>query len=242
MLCLAIGKQRAVRRRLGETARSTDGVHNQIALHGRLGAVQLVPTQGRDDNLSLLVALVRNKPTRRLGKEVHGNGDDERKDDLEGNREAPGELSGTVGSAVVDPVRHARAEGDDTTLDADEQTAVGRARTLGLVGWDGGRVDTVTDSHDDTAHDKLGKGVGVNLGRDLDDDTTEHNQTARDDGTATSKEITAGQDAHGTEQTANLVDGCCETLHCRIVLGRGEEVVERRCRDDTAHDTGVAAR
>ena len=34
-----------------------------------------------------------------------------------------------------------------------------------------------------------------------------------------------------------LIDGSNEALHCRIVLGRWEEVVERWSGDDTRHYT-----
>lgn len=132
MLRLAVRHERLDRGRLlSHKARCADRVENDVALLHRVDAVDLVASQRCDDALSLLGAVVSEQPTRTLGQPDHGNADTEREEALEGDRETPDEVAGAVGRAVVDPVRHQRAESDDATLDTDQEAAVGRFAALG---------------------------------------------------------------------------------------------------------------
>lgn len=81
------------------------------------------------------------EPARRLGKLHHHNEDNGSEDDLESDRESPDEGSGTIGTAIVDPVGYQRSDGDVAALNADEFASVVRLTALGLVGRDSRCVD-----------------------------------------------------------------------------------------------------
>lgn len=219
----------------GET-RGADGVEDDVTLLLGLDAVDLVAADGSNGGLGVLVPLVSEQPSGGLGQPDHGDADNEAKDALEGNGEAPDEVIGAVGGAVVDPVGDQSSEGDNTTLNADEQTTVARLGALGLVGGDSGSVDAVADAGDGAADDELGELVLALDAGALNDDTDNHDPAAEDHGATTTEQITVGEDEHGAQQATNLVDGSDETLHGRV-LGRGEVVVEDVAIDDTRHDS-----
>lgn len=111
---------------LAITTRGTERIDNEVALEHSLGASLFVTTDGGDDAVSFRLALVAQKPSRRLGKEHHGEDDEHGEDDLEGNRETPDKVIRPVGSTVVEPVGDQCTESDDTTFDTDQKSSIGR--------------------------------------------------------------------------------------------------------------------
>ena len=109
-----------------------------------------------------------------------------------------------------------------------------------MVGWDGGGVDAVADTGNDSTDDELGE-LSVSLdGRDLDDDPDNHDKPSDNHGFPSAEEITTGEDADGAEKAADFVDGGDETLHGGA-LGLGEVVLELGGGDDAAHDALIVA-
>ncbi|KAI6752019.1 hypothetical protein HG531_006715 [Fusarium graminearum] len=211
VLCLSTGEQSLDGGALlSSETRSTDGVDNSVALSTGLVTVNLKASDGGDDLFGFFVAVVNDKT----------------ENDLEGNGKTPGEVLGTVGAAVVDPVGDEGTKGNDTTFDTNKKTSVGGGGTLSLVGRDSRSVDTVTDTGDCSTNDELSKSRVALHGGDLDDDTENHDPTAQDHSPSTAEQITDPENEHGTEQTSNLVDGSDKALH-GAVLCLGEVVMER---------------
>lgn len=67
---------------------------------------------------------MRKKPSRRLGQSCHEDDDDEGKDNLEGNREAPGQVGRAVAATVINPVSDERADSDVATFNTDDFASV----------------------------------------------------------------------------------------------------------------------
>lgn len=102
-----------------------------------------------------------------------------------------------------------------------------------MIRRDGGGVDSVAHAGDGAADDELRQRGRVSLRGHLDDDAEDHDAAAHHHGPSAAEEVAKGEDEDGAEQTSDLVDGGHETLHCGVVLGGGEEVVECRGSDDT---------
>jgi len=105
--------------------------------------------------------VVGKEPARRLRQLGHHDDDDDREDALESDRESPGEVVGAVETSVVDPVSDQRANGDVTTLNADDLSTVLRAAALSLVSRDGRGVDTVSNTSDASSNDELRSSTAV---------------------------------------------------------------------------------
>lgn len=101
-----------------------------------------------------------------------------------------------------------------------------------MIRRDGGGVDPVAHPGDGAADDELCQRSRVSLRGHLDDDAEDHDAAAHHHGSSAAEEVAKGEDEDGAEQASDLVDGGHETLHCGVVLGGGEEVVERRGSDD----------
>lgn len=237
VLCLAVGEESLVWRRLGKATGSANAVHDNVPLDGRLRRVQLITPKRGDDDFSLLVTLVGQEPTGRLGQEPHGNGNDEGEDDLEGDGESPGKLGWAVRCSIVDPVCHTGAEGDDTTLDTDKKSTVRSLTALGLVGRNCRGIYPIANTHHYSANDELCEWRSVVLRSDLDDDTAEHDYAAEDNGTPSPEQVAHTENEHGSHQASYLVNSGHKALHGRVVPGGHKQVVEGRCGDDAAHDT-----
>lgn len=237
VLCTATGEESLDGSALLATeARGADGVDNKVNLLLGLGAVDIEATDGSDDGGGLFVSLMGEKPSRRLGEPDHGDAKNETKEDLESNGESPDEVIRTVRRTIVDPVGDEGTKGNDTTLDTDEKTSVGGLAALGLIGRDGGGVDTVSDTGDDTTDDELGELAAALDSSDLDNNTEDHNGTTEDHGASSTDKITKSENEHGTEQATDFVNGSDETSHS-LVLTLGEEFDKGGSRDNTRHNT-----
>lgn len=113
---------------------------------------------------------------------------------------------------------------------------------LGLIGWDGRRVDAVANTGDASSDNELGSSTvgGRNRG-DLDNDTDDHDHGTEEDALAATKLVTKDEDEASTEEATASVDGDDEALVGRVAVDLGESLDESRGRDDTAHDTLVVA-
>ena len=90
-------------------------------------------------------------------------------------------------------------------------------------------------------------------GRDLDDDTENHDDSADNNCSPSSNPIAKGQDEDGTKEATytisaepaahvkmlphtNFIDGSHEALPCRVALCLWEVIVEWVSRDDSRHN------
>lgn len=229
-------KQVAVASTLGNTS-SFDGLDDQLLLQLSLGGVDLSTTKGSQNVLTLVDLTTGDEVAGRVGHVVHSDDDNNTEDDLEGNGETPGEVGGTVGGTEVDPVGDGCTNGNNTTLDTDEQATVAGAGALSLVSGNSGGVHAVTDTSDDTTEHELEQGNVSDESSDLNNDTNNHNSTTQHHHATTTNPVCGEQGEHGTEQTTSLVDGSNQSLHSRVSLGSSEYIVEVIGTNDTRHHT-----
>lgn len=88
---------------------------------------------------------MREQPSRRFRKSGSEDDDDNGESALERNGEAPDHVTGSVKTAIIDPVSDQRANGNVTTLNADELASVVSVTALCLVCRDSRSVDSVTN-------------------------------------------------------------------------------------------------
>lgn len=215
----------------------SNGLLDGLNLGHDLGGVAGSTVETSKNSLSLFTTIVCEEPTRRLGKLHHHDENDGSKDNLESDGESPNKGVRAIGTAIVDPVSDQRSDGDVTALDADELSTVVRLTALGLVGRDGGGVDTVSDTSDCSTDDELGCGATAGGdSSDLDNDTDNHDDSTEEDGVATTETVTEVEDEESTEEATDSVDGDNKTLVC-LVENLGEVFCESGSGDDTGHDT-----
>ena len=111
--------------------------------------------EGGQNLQSLLVVSPHDKPTRGLGQHQSTDHHSDGEDNLESDGETPLDRRVDVGKTEIDPVGDKGTDGDDSTLEADEETAVMGARALGLPDGDSSRVHAVAETGNDTADDEL---------------------------------------------------------------------------------------
>lgn len=179
----------------------SDGVNDQLLLELGLVVVDLPTTQGGKHVLTLLDAVFGDEVTGGVGKEPHADDDDETEEDLESNGETPHQVLVTEVGTVVNPVGNRSTDGNDTTLDTDEQTTVASLGALGLVGRDSGSVHAVTDTGDDTTNEELQKRNVTGIRGDLNDDTDNHDNGTGEDHPFTSSLVTEEEREHSAHQT-----------------------------------------
>ena len=112
-----------------------------------------------DDVDSLLVSLFAEKPSGRLGEEQGSHDENDAKDDLEGDGEAPRQVVGTIRCTVVNPVCKHGTESNDASFDTDEETPVGGPAAFCLISGDGRRVHSISNSSDCSSDNELGCSV-----------------------------------------------------------------------------------
>ena len=149
-------------------------VQNDGLLQLNLWIIDRLGREGSNDSFTFLVTLTDEQPAWRLRKDSQTSDDENAEDDLESNWETPSEIRGTVRGTEVDPVGDESTDSHCTALDTDEETTVGRARTFGLIGRDGGSVHSVSNSGDDSTDTELGQWNVATEGSDLDQDADDH--------------------------------------------------------------------
>lgn len=177
-------------------------VNDNVLLGLSLAVIDLNTLEGSNDPLTLGNLVMGNEPARRLGQVVHADNDDNTEENLEGDRETPHQVLRAEVGTVIDPVGNHGTNGDNTTFNTDEQTTVLGVRALSLVGGDGGSVHAVADTSDNTAEDELQQRDLVGNGRDLDDDTDNHDNGTPDDHPTTTHPVTEEEGPDGTKETA----------------------------------------
>lgn len=187
---------------------------------GELGVDEdLIGTFTHQTNQNLtgfLLATLENEPTGGFGQEHDETQDDRSKEDLESERESPGDLIG-IGKhqTEINPVTDRDTASDHRTLDHDQlATAVGLA-AFGLPGGDGGRVDTIAKTSDQTTDDQLGELVRGTL----QDSTDAHDEGTEEDGLATTQHVTDPDGRNRTGETSQIVRGNRDTLTSRLSAG-----------------------
>jgi hypothetical protein len=113
---------------------------------------------------------------------------------------------------------------------------------LSLPCWDGRGVDTVADTSDASSDDKLSSRTTSNGdGRDLDNDTDDHDYCTQKDTVAASELVTNLEDQAGTQEATDRVDGDNEAFVSAVSVYFRESLDEGGRGDDTAHDTLVVS-
>lgn len=75
-------------------------------------------------------------------------------------------------------------------------------RTFCLICWDGGSVDSISNSGYDSTDNELSVWLMTSEAGDLDDGTDGHDDSSRDDGFATSEHIATPYYTDSTQETA----------------------------------------
>lgn len=133
-------------------------LQHQLLLQLGLVVMDLTAIQRSQHILTLLHTVLRDEVPRRVRQIPHPDDNENAKENLEGNREPPNQVRRTMVRAKVNPVRDHGSNGNDTTLDANEQATVMRLRTFRLIRGDGRGVHTIADARDDSPEEELQKG------------------------------------------------------------------------------------
>lgn len=193
----------------------------------------------------LLVVTSHDEPAWRLGQHQSTDRDQHGEEDLQSNGETPLHGAVDVRETEIDPVGDEGTDGDNGTLEADEETTVVGARTLRLPDGNRGRVHTVTQTGDDTTDDELAQTPLVTERSRRDNGTDNHEKTTSDQERRASNALTKHEGEDGTEETTQFVtrrDGTTEDRDMRLLGGvvdgqRGELLGEFGTGDDTGHQT-----
>lgn len=205
-----------------------------------------------EDIAGLVVMAFGDEPPGGLGQHESTGRRDQSKDDLEGHGEPPLDRSFDVGETKVDPVGNERADGNDGTLEADEETSVMGARAFRLPDGDRGRVHAISKAGNDTAHDELAQTPLRTESSDRDNGADGHDDAASDHQTSAADPVAKQEGEDCAEETADLVagrDGAAEDgdvlgVRAARALGdveNGELFGELGTRDDTGHQALVVA-
>jgi hypothetical protein len=161
-------------------------------------------TQSSQDNKRLIFLPLQDQPPRTLRKTEHDSQNNQGKDDLECDREAPRDGGGLQeGECEIQPVTDTDTTSDKSTLDHDKLTTAMRFRTFRLPRWHRGCVETISNTGDDTTDDKVREFES----RALQSSTDNHDCRSNEDSLATSQNVTNPDTRYGTAETADIV-GC----------------------------------
>jgi len=128
---------------------------HEVVISEHILRVDGAVVEGSQHLQGLLVVSPHNKPTRGLGHHQTTGGDTDREENLECDGETPLDRRVDVGKTEIDPVGDEGTDGDDGTLEANEETTVMGARALGLPDGDRRSVHAVTKTGNDTADHEL---------------------------------------------------------------------------------------
>ena len=186
---------------LAQSTRSIDRINNELLLELSLRVINFPATKGSKNRLSFADLTLRDKVTRGVRKVDHSDNDNDTEDDLESNGETPHQVVGTEVSTKVDPVGDSGTDGNDTTLNTDQQTTIASLGALGLIRRDGRGVHAVSNTGDNTSEEELKKRDLVRHGGNLNDHTNNHDRGARNDHPATTGAVTEDESEDGTNKT-----------------------------------------
>lgn len=157
-----------------------------------------------------MLVTLENQPAGRLRKIHDRRQNDHREDDLEGNRESPGDGAGIQKrESKIQPVADADATGDQRAFNHDELSAAMRLGAFRLPSGNGRSVQAVADSGDDTTDDEVWQFECASH----DDGPDHHDRGTQKDGLAAAEQITQEDTHDGPNEAADIVRGYGNT--CR---------------------------
>lgn len=230
------------------------GLH-EVVVGEHVLAIDRAVVERSQDFKGFLVVTAHDEPTGRLGQHKSTGSDADGEDNLERDRESPLNRGVDVRKTKVNPVGNEGTDGNDGTLEADEETPVVRTRTLRLPHGDGSSVHTVSETRDNTANDELTKTPVRAEGSSRDHSTENHQKATSHQQRCAANALTEHQGEDSTEETTQLVtsgdstteDGDMGRVALLGVAGRnrnigrqrGELLSELGTGDDTRHQTLV---
>lgn len=130
---------------LGTLSSLQVGLH-EVKVGEHLLAIDGTVVEGSQDLQGLLIVTLHDEPTRGLRQHESSATDTDGKDDLECDGESPLDRGVDIGETEVNPVGNESADGNNGTLEADEETTVVRTRTLRLPHRNSSSVHTVSET------------------------------------------------------------------------------------------------
>lgn len=230
------------------------GLH-QVVIGEHILRIDGAVVKGSQDLQRLLVVAPYNKPTRGLGEHQSTNDDGDSEDDLESDGEAPLDRRVDVGKTKIDPVGDKGTDGDDGTLEADEETTIMGARALGLPDGDSSSVHAVAETGNHTTDNELSQSPVRAESGSRNGSTENHQETTGHQKGSAADTLTKAKCENGTKETAQLVtsgDGTLEngdmgseSAHAAITGGNGTNLIVKRgelldelvSRNETRHQT-----
>ena len=181
-------------RALAELLLFDQGSADVVQLSLDLGVVSRERRKTRESTSGSLVLALLDEPTGRLREIEHAGREDERPDELDGDRDLPRGVVRAVLGCVVHDGGEQETDSDRPLVAGNDGTTDPLGRTLGLVHGDEGGDETDTGTGKDTADNEGGE-VGSTR---LESDTEGENQAGEDDAKATTKDISHGSTEKGT--------------------------------------------
>lgn len=147
----------------------------------------------------ILLAPFHEEPARGIRQHESANANSDGENDLQGDREPPLGRVAHVGHAEINPVGDESTDGDNGTLEADEETTVVSFGALGLPDRNVGRVHAITHPRNHTADDKLAETpVGV-VRNGRNQSTDDHQNTTGEHQGSTADPLTEDEGENSTE-------------------------------------------
>jgi hypothetical protein len=216
MLSLAIREECTERRDASLVSRSSNTIHDDMGLESGLLIINGVATQRSNHLRSVLVTILGQQPTGRLGKPDHAKEHNECKHALESDWEAPRKLIRAIGAPVIDPIGDQSSKSNNSALNTNEQTMVLGSGALGLVRWDGRRVHSIAHSRDNSPDDELCRSVMPFKRSYLDHSAKNHDASANNDAFSATQGVTENQHCYRTKQACP-----CQRMRYENSLSRG---------------------
>lgn len=192
-----------------------DHVGHALLLGNGTGSVVGVTTESGDDTLSFGIVSMVDEPTRGLGEDEDTGDKNDSKEDLEGDRETPGDRRVDERQSKVHPVGNDGSDSHSGCLHTNEETTVVGLGSLGDPRGNGGSVGTVSKSSYNTADKELDKTADIATVLDVtrtessnsDKSTDNHDKGTAEHHAATTSPFSDKVGKHGTEETSHFVTG-----------------------------------
>jgi hypothetical protein len=184
---------------------------------------------------------LHDEPTRRLGEHKSTASDEDSEHDLEGDGEPPLDGAVDIRETEIEPVSDEGTDGDDSTLEADEETTVVSTRTLRLPDGNSSGVHAVSKTGNDTSDNELAQSPVRSERSSRDDSTEDHEKTTGDKERCATNTLTVSHCEDSTEEATEFVTGSDSTTEDGDMFGVTVESGEFRSklvtRNDTRHQT-----
>jgi hypothetical protein len=126
---------------LTQRAGGTERIESELFLNLGFVVVNFTAIERGEDIFAFFDAVFGDEVAGGIRKEPHADDDDDTEDDLERDGKAPDQVGRAIVRSKVDPVGNRSTDGDDTTFNTDEETAVTGLGTFGLVSRNGGTAN-----------------------------------------------------------------------------------------------------